>query len=244
MQLPTDQSDERVPLPPKDAKVQSTVCSYCIVGCGYKVYTWPTGQQGGPSADKNAFGCDFPQSMEGVWVSPNQHTVVQVDGQPHHAAVVPDFNAEVVNPGGNHSIRGGVLALKCHRSDGPTKDRLHFPLIRVRGRLIRVDWDTAIEVMAAVSKHVLKNYGEAAWGMKTYSYEFFENTYAISKLAFESIKTPAFAVHDKPSMGNDTAGMDDAGIVTFSAAYEDFRQADVLFISGTDPMGRLRRSRW
>lgn len=235
MQPPIDPSDQRVPLPPKDAKVQSTVCAYCAVGCGYKVYTWPTGQQGGPSSDENAFGCDFPQSMEGVWVSPNQHTVVQVDGQPQHAVVVPDFHAEVVNPGGNHSIRGGVLALKCHRSDGPTKDRLQFPLIRVRGHLVRVSWETAIDVMAAVSKHVLKNNGEAAWGMKTYSYEFFENTYAISKLAFESIKTPAFAVHDKPSMGNDTAGVDDAGIVTFSAAYEDLRQADVLFISGTDP---------
>ena len=32
--------------------------------------------------------------------------------------------------------------------------------------------------------------------MKTFSYEFFENTYAISKLAFESIKTPAYSPHD------------------------------------------------
>ena len=37
--------------------------------------------------------------------------------------------------------------------------------------------------------------------------------------------SPAFAVHDKPSMSNDTAGMDDSGIVTCSAADEDYKAA-------------------
>lgn len=235
MELPIYERKDRVPLPPKTAKVQTTGCAYCAVGCGYKVYTWPVGTEGGPGAKENALGADFPTGFEGVWVGPNQYTVVSVGGKPHHCVVVPDHDATVVNPGGNHSIRGGTLALKCFTTTGPTKDRLQFPQVRVNGKLVRVSWDTAIDVMAAVSKHVLAKYGEAAWGMKTYSYEFFENTYAITKLAFESIKTPAFAVHDKPSMANDTAGVDDAGIITFSAAYEDFKAASVLFISGTDP---------
>ena len=235
MELPIYERKDRVPLPPKDARVQTTACAYCAVGCGYKVYTWPVGAEGGPTAMENAFGADFPTGFEGVWVSPNQYTVVSVGGKPHHCVIIPDHEATVVNPGGNHSIRGGTLALKCFTATGPTKDRLQFPQVRVNGKLVRVSWDTAIGVMAAVSRHVLAKYGEAAWGMKTYSYEFFENTYAITKLAFESIKTPTFAVHDKPSMANDTAGVDDAGIITFSAAYEDFKAANVLFISGTDP---------
>ena len=235
MELPLYDRTDRVPLPPKGATVRTTGCAYCAVGCGYKVYTWPVGTEGGPAAKENAFAADFPTGIEGVWVSPNQHAVVAVDGKPHHCVIVPDPDATAVNLNGNHSIRGGTLALKCHTATGPTKDRLQFPQVRVGGKLVRVSWETAVEVMAAVSKHVLAKYGEAAWGMKTYSYEFFENTYAISKLAFESIKTPAFAVHDKPAMTSDTAGIDDAGIVTFSAAYEDFAAADVLFISGTDP---------
>lgn len=235
MELPLYERRDRVPLPPKGATVRTTGCAYCAVGCGYKVFTWPVGTEGGPAAKDNAFGENFPTGFEGVWVGPNQHTVVSVGGKPHHCVVIPDPDATAVNPGGNHSIRGGTLALKCFTATGPTKDRLQFPQVRVRGKLVRVGWDTAIEAMAAVSKHVLAKYGEAAWGMKTYSYEFFENTYAITKLAFESIKTPAFAVHDKPSMSNDTAGIDDAGIITFSAAYEDFKAADVLFVSGTDP---------
>ena len=61
------------------------------------------------------------------------------------------------------------------------------------------------------------------------------HTYAITKLAFGAVGTPAFSVHDKPSMGSDTGGVDDAGIITFSASYQDWADADVLFISGTDP---------
>ncbi len=226
---------DKVPLPPPEAKVFTTACDYCIVACGYKAYVWPEGTEGGPKANENALGLNFPTGILGGWVSPNQHNLVSVDGKPHHAVVVPDFQSTVVNKGGNHSIRGGTLALKCYNANGPTKDRLQYPQIRVNGKLTRVDWDTALEVMAAVSKHVLAKYGESAWAMKTYSYEFWENTYAITKLAFGAIGTPAFAQHDKPSMGSDTGGVDDAGIITFSASYQDWAEADVLFISGTDP---------
>jgi arsenite oxidase large subunit len=226
---------DRVPLPPPDAKVTTTACDYCIVGCGYKVYTWPIGEEGGPGAGENAFGSSFPGGALTPWVSPNQHNIVSVDGEPHNVVIVPDFESQVVNKSGNHSIRGGTLALKCFNPDSTTRDRLLYPQIRVNGELQRVDWDTALEVMAAVSKHVLKEHGEAAWAMKTYSYEFFENTFAISKLAFTSIKTPAFAPHDKPGAGNDTAGVDDSGIITYSASYQDWGNSDVVFISGTDP---------
>ncbi len=227
---------DMVPLPPPEAKVSTTACDYCIVGCGYKVYTWPTdSENGGPAADENALGADFPATLLQPWISPNQHNIVSVDGKPHNVVVVADFDSQVVNVAGNHSIRGGTLALKCYNPNTPTRDRLFYPQIRVNGELTRVDWDTAIEVMAEISKHVLAEYGESAWAMKTYSYEFFENTFAITKLAFASIATPAYAPHDKPGAGNDTAGVDDSGIITFSAAYRDWRDADVLFISGTDP---------
>ena len=47
---------DHVPLPPPDARVVTTACDYCVVGCGYKAYTWPEGREGGPRADQNAFG--------------------------------------------------------------------------------------------------------------------------------------------------------------------------------------------
>ncbi|MCH7908417.1 MAG: arsenate reductase (azurin) large subunit, partial [Candidatus Hydrogenedentes bacterium] len=227
---------DRTPIPPADAKVYTTACDYCIVGCGYKAYVWPDGTEGGPMADQNAFGIDFPvPALSGHWVSPNQHNYCLVEGKKHHVVVKPDADATVVNRGGNHSIRGGCIAQKVYNPDGPTKDRLKHPLLRVNGELTPVSWDLALDIMADVSKHVIDTFGEAAWGMKTHSYQYFENTYAISKLAFESVQTPAYAPHDKPGPGSDTAGVDDAGIITFSASNYDWSIADVIFISGTDP---------
>lgn len=37
----------------------------------------------------------------------------------------------------------------------------YFPRDRLNGELTRVDWDTALDARAAVSKHVLANYGES-----------------------------------------------------------------------------------
>ncbi len=227
---------DSVPIPPPDAKVVTTVCDYCIVGCGYKAYTWPVGKDGGTEPSQNALGVRYPLPMlTGAWASPTQHNHIVIDGKKHNVVVVSDPDATVVNRKGNHSIRGGMLAKKCYNADSPTRDRLQQPLMRVNGKLVPVSWDLALDVMVDVSRHVIDTYGVSAWGMKTFSYQYFENTYAISKLAFEAIQTPAYAPHDKPGPGADTAGVDDAGIIPFSACYEDWSLADVIFISGTDP---------
>ncbi|MEZ6081369.1 MAG: hypothetical protein R3C56_38575 [Pirellulaceae bacterium] len=77
--------------PPTDAKVHTTACDYCVVGCGYKVYTWPLGTSGGTQADENALAMDFPTyEFSGQWISPNAHSQCVVDGQEHHVAVIAD----------------------------------------------------------------------------------------------------------------------------------------------------------
>ena len=53
---------DRLPIPPKDAKVQNVTCHFCIVGCGYKAYSWDVNRQGGTSAGSNAFGADLAQA--------------------------------------------------------------------------------------------------------------------------------------------------------------------------------------
>ncbi len=227
---------DKVPLPPPDAKVFTTACDYCIVACGYKVYRWPVGKEGGLKAKENALGVDFPVSpLSGKWVTPNMHNVVRADGRLHNVVVIPDGDSKVVNVGGTHSIRGGCIAQKVFNPETPTKDRLQRPLLRVGGKLTPVSWDTAFDIMAKVSKHVLDTQGVHAWAMKMFSYHYYENTYALTKLAFSYIETPAFAFHDNPSVAPDTPGFRDVGFDNFSASYEDWSLADVLYISGTDP---------
>jgi len=226
----------KVPIPPASAEVFSTCCDYCIVACGYKVYRWPVGSSGGAKANENAFKADFPrEAMGGNWVSPNQHNVVDVGGKKHNVVIVPDKDIQAVNLKGNHSIRGGCIAKKVYNPDSPTKDRLQHPLLRVNGKFERISWDDAIEIAANMSTYVIDKFGTHAWAQKMFSYQYYENTYALTRLSLKYIKTVAFAVHDNPSDAPSVPGLRDAGFENFPASYEDWANADTLVISGTDP---------
>lgn len=225
-----------VPIPPVGAVEHTTCCEYCPVACGYRVYTWPLGTSGGMTAAENALGRDLPLGpLAGGWISENMYTVVEVGGERQNCVVLPDPDADVVNVAGSHSVRGGALAQKLFRVDGPTADRLLTPQLRVNGNLVPIPWDTALDLVARLSLTTIERYGELAWGMKCYSYEFLENTYAATKLALASIGTPNYSPHHAPAEGDDVPGLSDAGIDAFSAAFVDDRAAEVLFIAGSDP---------
>jgi len=225
-----------VPIPPTDANVHTIACEYCPVACGYKVYTWPLGSEGGLVAGENALGVDYPVSLlTGKWPSETMHNVVLVGGEPHHVIVIPDGDSEVVNVDGNHSVRGGALAKKLYTSTGPTSDRLKFPLLRVQGNLTPISWDTATDLVARLATHTIENHTELALGFKIYSYQFYENVFAASKLGLGAIATPNWSPHHAPAEGDDVPGLTDSGIDAFSAAFADDLAADVLFIAGSDP---------
>lgn len=220
-------------LPPVGAKLRTTACAYCVVGCGYKSYSWPVGTpSGGAAATENALGVSFPVGpLSGHWISPQMYNVSVVDGVPHHIVVVPDANSKVVNVGGDHNL-GGSLAQRFYSPTGATSDRFLSPLLRVGAELVPVSWEDATAIAGEATRHALTAHGPLAWGMKSYSYQFYENTYAITKLCFAAVKTPCWAPHDQPADGPSTPGLSDAGVNAFSAAYTDWKEADVLFVSG------------
>ncbi|HJP36963.1 MAG TPA: molybdopterin-dependent oxidoreductase [Gammaproteobacteria bacterium] len=236
---PFYQPTDKVPLPPKNADVITTCCDYCIVACGYKVYRWPVGApSGGPKRGENALKRNYPlRSGQGGWVGPGQITQANWQGKLHNLAIVADPDAKVVNVGGAHSVRGGCIAQKVYNPDPkhPTHDRLKRPMVRINGVLTPVSWDFALDIAAEVSKHVIRNHGESAWATKYYSYQYLENTYAVTKLALKAVNSPATAQHDHPSFVNSAPGWVDVGYDIFGASYEDFAKADCLLISGTDP---------
>ncbi len=228
--------EDKVPLPPKGAEVIATACDYCIVACGYKVFRWPVGaRNGGPKAADNAFGADFPLDPKGWWIAPTQHNVVMHEGRPHHVVVLPDKDTDVVNPGGDSSVRGGTLAQKCFNPNTPTADRLKAPLMRMYGNLMPVPWGFALDVAAEVARHVLERHGANAYAVKTYSYQFIENTYAITNYALRHINTANITLHDTPSDVTSTPGFRDAGFDNFGPCYDDWADAETLLICGTDP---------
>ena len=54
---------DRLPIPPKGAKVHNVVCHYCIVGCGYHAISWDVDKQGGRAPDQNFFGVDLSKQQ-------------------------------------------------------------------------------------------------------------------------------------------------------------------------------------
>ena len=229
-------AEDSAPLPPKHADVLTTACDYCIVACGYKVYRWPLGSgDGGAKASQNAFDIDFPSAPLQDWVAPSQHNVVMHNGIPHNIVITPDKQTTVVNTNGDSSMRGGMIAQKCYNPKTPTGDRLTMPLMRINGTLQPVPWDLALEVAAEVGNHVIKEHGANAYGVKTFSYQYIENTYAITKFSHRHINTANFSFHDTPSDVTSTPGFRDAGFDNFGPSYDDWGSADTLMICGTDP---------
>ena len=226
---------DEVPIPPADADVLPTACEYCIVGCAYKVYRWPYHKEGGAAPNENAFKEQFPTGpISGKWVSPNMHSIVQHEGEPHHVVIVPDGET-AVNRKGNHSVRGGTLGLKPYNPTRPTAERLQTPMVRSRGMLHAISWDDATTIAAELGRYAIEKWGVEAWGIKYYSYQFWENTYALTKWAYGAVGTPAGAEHDKNTAANDATGVDDAGVDGFSYGYPDVTDADVIMVSGSDP---------
>jgi arsenite oxidase large subunit len=229
--------EDNVPLPPVDADVIDTACDYCIVACGYKVYRWPVrgSKVGGPLADQNALGEDFPVYSLGPWIAPTQHNIVLHNGEPHHVVIIPDKDTDVVNPGGNSSVRGGAIAQKVYNPQTPTADRLKSPMVRMFGGLMPVTWEFALDIAAEVGNYVREKHGANAYGVKTFSYGYMENTYAVTKYALKNIGTANFTFHDTPADVGSTPGFKAAGFDNFGPCYEDWGMADTLMMCGTDP---------
>lgn len=224
---------DHVPIPPTTAKKSRTSCQYCIVGCGYDVYVWPTDvAEGGLKASENALGVDLPATaLSGQWISPGMYNRTNFqDGRSYNIVIIPDKDYAVNH--GNHSIRGGTNAQGIWSPYGPTADRLMAPLLKVGGAQQPISWDAALTLASGVLKHAVSKYGPQGTAFRMYAYQWFENTYAITKLYFKEIGTPNGAIHNRASFGGETTALEDTGTSTWNIAYEDAEKADVVFEVG------------
>ncbi|QAU14252.1 arsenate reductase (azurin) large subunit [Halorubrum sp. BOL3-1] len=225
-------NSSEVPIPPTDAERSTRSCRYCIVGCGYEVYKWPVGEEGGPTADENALGVDYPAGY-GEWPSPNMHEIIEEDGQEYHIIFKPDTEYPV-NEDGAHSIRGGTQAESLYTPNNEDyDDRLKHPQIRIGGELTPVDWDTAIEAWARATEIATENGDDPnGYGQKLYFYQFVENTFAGTKLCYDVIGSPNWGGHNRPALTTEVPGIVNAGLAQWSYAYEDAEKADTMVLAG------------
>lgn len=229
----------RVPLPPPGASVFDTVCPFCIVGCGYRVYKWPDGETGGPAPKDNAMGVDFrePQGPDGAWVSPNMHTVVKERGRAFNVAIVADKDCAV--NGGMASVRGGGLARTLYSPDRGAKARLTGPLVRRGGDFAKTDWAEAVDLGARMIKAVIDRWGPDAVGMKFFDHGGggggFENNWAVGRFFFDGVGTRTASIHNRPAYNSEVHAAADAGLAPLTNAYVDAQLADTIMIVGANP---------
>ncbi len=227
------------PLPPKDAEEFRTVCQFCIVGCGYRVFKWPEGQDGGAAPEQNALGADFREQQPalGHWVPPLAHSVITEGGTRKSVAILPDDDCQVNS--GLASVRGAGLAASLYRPDGPTKTRLTSPAIRSGKTFDAVRWDEATDLAARVIKAVIDRWGPDEVGMKFFDHGGggggFENNWAIGRFFFEGIRTSTCSIHNRPAYNSEVHAAGDAGLAPLTNAYIDAQLADTILIVGANP---------
>jgi len=230
---------DRIPIPPKDAKVHNVVCHYCIVGCGYKAYTWPRNKQGTPQ--NNAFGIDLSeqQAGDGTWVAPSMYNMVKQDGQDVHLVVVPDQDC-VVNSG-LVSIRGGRMAEnRPSKVTGTQQQRLTDPLVWRTGVWQPTSWEDALDLVARVTARIVNDYGEDELIVSMFDHGGsaggYENTWATGKLYFESMKVKNCRIHNRPAYNSEVHSSRDMGVGELNNSYSDYEVTDTIFMVGANSL--------
>jgi len=231
---------DRLPIIPADAKVQNVTCHYCIVGCGYKAYTWPLKKQG--TTDSNWAGVDLSQQQYAetdAWYAPSMYNVVKQDGKDVHLVIKPDQECEVNL--GLGSVRGARMA-ENRRSDvtGTQAQRLTEPLVWRYGTWQPASWDDALDLVARVTARVVDKDDENDLYVSMFDHGGsaggYENTWGTGKLYFGSMKIKNCRIHNRPAYNSEVHSTRDMGVDELNYAYEDYQLADTIFLVGTNPV--------
>lgn len=232
----------RLPIVPADAKQHNVTCHYCIVGCGYKAYTWDARYEGWTDPKANAFGVDLGKQQvqdTEAWYAPSMYNVVRQDGRDVHIVIKPDKGC-VVNSGLG-SVRGARMAEMSHsKTRGTQLQRLTDPLVWRYGQIQPTSWDDALDLVARVTAAVIAEQGEDGLFVSAFDHGGagggYENTWGTGKLYFEAMKVRNIRIHNRPAYNSEVHGSRDMGVGELNNCYEDAELADTIVCVGNNPL--------
>ena len=233
---------DRLPIVPKDAKEFNVTCHYCIVGCGYKAYTWPVNKQGGTAAGQNKFGVDLAKQQPadtGAWYSPSMYNIVRQSGEDVHMVIKPDKDC-VVNSGLG-SVRGARMAeMSYSRARNTELQRLTDPMVWRYGQMQPTSWDDALDLVARVTVAVINDMGEDGLFVSAFDHGGagggYENTWGTGKLYFGAMKVKNIRIHNRPAYNSEVHATRDMGVGELNNCYEDAELADTIVAVGTNAL--------
>jgi arsenite oxidase large subunit len=233
---------DRLPIVPKDAKESNVVCHYCIVGCGFKAYTWPINKQGGAAPDKNKFGIDLAKQQQAeaaAWYAPSMYNIVRQNGEDVHIVIKPDEDC-VVNSG-LASIRGARIAeMSYSRTRNTQLQRLTDPMVWRYGEMQPTSWDDALDLVARVTVAVINEMGEDGLFVSAFDHGGagggYENTWGTGKLYFGAMKIKNIRIHNRPAYNSEVHASRDMGVDELNNCYDDAELADTIVAVGTNAL--------
>lgn len=233
---------DRLPIIPADAKVHNVTCHYCIVGCGYKAYSWDIDRQGSVEPSGNVFKTDLRQQQGAnteAWYAPSMYNVVRQDGRDVHLVIKPD-DACVVNSGLG-SIRGARMAEMSFSAVRNTeRQRLTDPMVWRYGQMQPTSWDDALDLVTRVTAAVIAEKGEDGLFVSAYDHGGagggYENTWGTGKLYFGAMKVKNIRIHNRPAYNSEVHATRDMGVGELNNCYEDAELADTIFVVGANPL--------
>ena len=233
---------DRLPIIPKDAKEFNVTCHYCIVGCGYKAYSWPVNKQGGAAADQNKFGVDLGKQQPAetaAWYAPSMYNIVQQNGEDVHIVIKPDKDC-VVNSGLG-SVRGARMAeMSYSRARNTELQRLTDPMVWRYGQMQPTSWDDALDLVARVTVAVINDMGEDGLFVSAFDHGGagggYENTWGTGKLYFGAMKVKNIRIHNRPAYNSEVHATRDMGVGELNNCYEDAELADTIVAVGTNAL--------
>ena len=233
---------DRLPIVPKDAREFNVTCHYCIVGCGYKAYTWPTNKQGGAAPGQNKFGVDLAKQQPadtGAWYAPSMYNIVRQNGEDVHIVIKPD--KECVVNSGLGSVRGARMAEMSYSQARNTElQRLTDPMVWRYGQMQPTSWNDALDLVARVSVAVINDMGEDGLFVSAFDHGGagggYENTWGTGKLYFGAMKVKNIRIHNRPAYNSEVHATRDMGVGELNNCYEDAELADTIVAVGTNAL--------
>ncbi|PTM39408.1 arsenate reductase (azurin) large subunit [Bosea sp. 124] len=233
---------DRLPIVPADAKEHNVTCHFCIVGCGYKAYTWDINKQGGTEPRQNKFKADLSKQEgadSGAWYSPSMYNIVKQGGKDVHLVIMPDKGCSVNS--GLGSIRGARMAETSFSEARSTQaQRLTDPMVWRYGTMSPTSWDDALDLVARVTCQVVKEQGEDGLFVSAFDHGGagggYENTWGTGKLYFGAMKVKNIRIHNRPAYNSEVHATRDMGIGELNNCYEDAQLADTIVMVGANSL--------
>ncbi|WP_128977727.1 molybdopterin oxidoreductase family protein [Streptomyces roseicoloratus] len=140
-------------------------------------------------------------------------------------------------------VRGRAVDRVNHGRLGPkdlfgwqanaARDRLTRPLVRVDGRLVETDWETAMERIVARSRQLLEERGPGAIGFYTSGQLFLEEYYTLAVLARAGIGTHHLDGNTRLCTSTAAEALKESfGCDGQPGSYDDIDHADVIALFG------------